>query len=109
MAIIADEKEEHSEDLIMADDGSGLSISIPSFLIRKNDGDKIKEAWRNAVSSVYLKGDIEMANPDNRGEYELWYSSILDIDQRTIYDLGSHERAFGAAALFTPRILTYTC
>lgn len=50
-----------------------------------------------------------MVTPDNRVEYELWYSSFLDVDTRMIYDLGSHERAFGADALFTPRILTYSC
>ena len=80
----------------MADDGSGLSISIPSFLIEKKDGDAIKKAWKGAVDSIYIKGDIEMTSPDNRVEYELWFSSFLDIDTRMIYDLGSHERAFGA-------------
>lgn len=38
LAIIVDNKEEHSEDLIMSDDGTGQSISIPSFIIRKKDG-----------------------------------------------------------------------
>ncbi len=80
----------------MADDGSGLSISIPSFLIEKSDGDAIKKAWKSAVDSIYIKGDIEMTNPDNRVEYELWFSSFLDVDTRMIYDLGSHERAFGS-------------
>lgn len=93
----------------MSDDGSGLSISIPSFLIEKKDGDLIKNQWKHETKSIYIKGEIEMVNPDNRVEYELWYSSFLDIDVRTIYDLGSHERAFGSDALFTPRILTYSC
>jgi hypothetical protein len=109
MAIIVDNRQESSENLIMADDGSGLSISIPSFLIEKKDGDALKKAWKNAVNSIYIKGDIEMTNPDNRVEYELWFSSFLDVDTRMIYDLGSHERAFGSLALFTPRILTYSC
>jgi hypothetical protein len=43
LAIIADSEEEKSENLIMADDGSGKSINIPSFIIRKNDGEKLKE------------------------------------------------------------------
>lgn len=34
MAIVIDNRPEHSEDLIMADDGSGHSITIPSFIIR---------------------------------------------------------------------------
>jgi hypothetical protein len=43
LAIIADSEEEKSENLIMADDGSGKSINIPSFIIRKHDGEKLKE------------------------------------------------------------------
>ena len=50
-----------------------------------------------------------MVNPDNRVEYELWYSSILDIQRDRLYDLGAYERAFGKDVLFTPRILTYSC
>ena len=37
LAIIADNKVENSEELIMSDDGTGQSISIPSFIIRKQD------------------------------------------------------------------------
>lgn len=38
LAIIVDNRNEHSEELIMADDGTGHSINIPSFIIRKRDG-----------------------------------------------------------------------
>lgn len=37
LAIIADDRNEYAENLIMADDGSGHSISIPSFIINKAD------------------------------------------------------------------------
>lgn len=63
----------------MADDGSGLTINIPSFLITKPEADMIKKSLTKSIGSVYVKGDIEMVHPDNRVEYELWYSSILDI------------------------------
>lgn len=42
LAIIIDSREENSENLIMSDDGSGMSLTIPSFMIRKKDGDIIK-------------------------------------------------------------------
>jgi hypothetical protein len=35
MALIADNRIENSDQLIMADDGSGVSINIPAFLIGK--------------------------------------------------------------------------
>ena len=43
LAIIADTTEEETENLIMTDDGSGNSINIPSFIIRKWDADQIKK------------------------------------------------------------------
>ena len=35
LAIIGDARDEDSENLIMSDDGTGHSINIPSFIIRK--------------------------------------------------------------------------
>ena len=43
MGIIADSKSEDSENLIMADDGMGSSINIPSFIIRQKDAKIIKD------------------------------------------------------------------
>lgn len=44
LAVIADTQEEDSENLIMSDDGTGHSITIPSFIIRKKDADIMKAA-----------------------------------------------------------------
>lgn len=45
LGIIVDDKEfEDPDHLIMSDDGTGKAVRIPSFLIGKSDGDKIKEA-----------------------------------------------------------------
>jgi extracellular elastinolytic metalloproteinase len=44
LAIICDNKQEFSENVIMGDDGSGGSVNIPSFIIRKQDCDAIKDA-----------------------------------------------------------------
>jgi len=67
----------------MADDGTGHSINIPSFMIRKEDGEKIKDTLMGRgvnPQHVYVKAELEIAHPDNRVEYELWYSSILDVE-----------------------------
>jgi hypothetical protein len=88
LAIIVDDREEVSESLIMADDGSGHSINIPSFIVRKKDGNIIKSFVINDSStSVYLKAELEMAHPDNRVEYDLWYSTILDLNYMQLRDL----------------------
>jgi hypothetical protein len=92
----------------MSDDGSGSSISIPSFIIRKVDAQRILETLRDGVN-VYIKAELEIVHPDNRVEYELWYSSIMDLDYNRIYDIGLYQKALSYNALFTPRILTYEC
>jgi len=42
LAIIADNHDEFSENIIMGDDGTGHDIRIPSYLINKKSADKIK-------------------------------------------------------------------
>ncbi len=109
MAIIVDDKEENSEFLIMADDGSGHSINIPSYIVRKKEGDIIKQYAKKEDGAVYVKAELEIAHPDNRVEYELWYSSSLDLNFDLVRDLQAYQGALSKEALFTPRIFTYSC
>jgi hypothetical protein len=110
LAIIIDNQREDSENIIMSDDGTGSSINIPSFIIRKHDGDLIKEQLANVnSSSVYIKAQLDMAHPDNRVEYEFWYSTVIDTEPWLVYDLSLYQKALGRNAQFTPRILTYSC
>jgi hypothetical protein len=112
LALVADNKEEVSENVIMTDDGSGHSINIPSFILRKKEADAIKktlESKKKEDQKVYIKAQFEMAHPDNRVEYELWYSSILDVDAETLNQIGTFQSVLSDNALFTPRVLTYAC
>lgn len=110
LAIIVDNSEEATENLIMADDGRGHSIGIPSYMIRKREGNIIKDSIINTpTKSVYIKAEIEINHPDNRVEYELWYSSILDLDYGELKEIALYQQALGDNTLFTPRILTYSC
>jgi hypothetical protein len=88
LAIINDNLEEESENLIMSDDGTGHSINIPSFIIRKKESDMIKASLlKSKDQKVYIKAELELAHPDNRVEYEFWYSSILDIEFDKLVDM----------------------
>jgi len=79
LAIICDSFAEGSENVVMADDGSGGTVNVPSFLIRKKDCDAIKEELhKNVTKSVYVRAEIDIVHPDNRVEYEYWYSTVLD-------------------------------
>ena len=82
MAIIADNKPgENPGVVIMVDDGSGHSISIPSVLISYNDAEKLKEYLKpitkddELTAPIIMEVRFEMYHPDDRVEYDLWYSS----------------------------------
>ena len=110
LAIIADNRDEHSEELIMADDGTGHSINIPSFIIRKKDAKHIKDMLTGKnKQTVYVKANLEIVHPDNRVEYDFYYSSVLDIEYWRLADIAKYQAVLGNDALFTPRILTYSC
>ena len=53
--LIEDSRVEVTEKIVMADDGSGDSIHIPSFLIRKDVGDLVKKFARKAEPPVIVK------------------------------------------------------
>ena len=94
MGIISDDKTEDTENLIMSDDGTGSSVNIPSFIIRKKDADLIKQQITKANSSgVYIKANLEIVHPDNRVEYEMWYSTILDVEPWLLYDVSLYQKA----------------
>ena len=62
-------------------------IHIPYF-VTFDDGMKVATYMEsNPIKSVYLKVDMSLSKPDNRVEYELWYSSILDLSKSGIKTL----------------------
>jgi hypothetical protein len=73
-------------------------------------GKILKNSLINDIpNSVLITCDLSLSNPDNRVEYELWYSSILDLSAKSLKEMGKYQVPFGADALFTPRILTFNC
>ena len=79
LGIVVDNKKELTENLIMADDGAGSSVHIPSFIIRNSSGSILKDTLNMTDTHVYLKIELSIKHPDDRVEYELWYSSIFDL------------------------------
>lgn len=98
----------------------GYQLRIPYFKIFTHDADlikgQLKEAlanmWGNEVTKdrlVNIQVDLSLSNPDNRVEYELWYSSVFDLSTDQIRDLAEYTQPFGSNILFTPRIMTFEC
>jgi len=91
---------------IMADDGSGSDISIPSFLMFKQDADLVK-AEVMANHPVRLEMSWALPNPDDRVEYELW-TTPTDIVSRDFQENFKEAAvALGKRAYFTPQMYIY--
>ena len=91
---------------IMADDGSGQDISIPSFLMFKKDADAVKAELR-ANHMVQIEMTWALPSPDDRVEYDLWTtpSDLVSRDfQKAFKDVAV---ALGDRAYFTPHMYVY--
>jgi hypothetical protein len=86
---------------IMADDGSGGDISIPSFLMYKHDADSIKDELRSN-RPVQLEMAWALPNPDDRVEYDLWTVPNDPINTEFFKNFKPVAKALGDRAYFTP-------
>ena len=91
---------------IMADDGSGSDITIPSFLMFKQDADKVKaELMANHVVQVEMAWATPA--PDDRVEYDLWTVPTDYISKNFLQTFKSASLALGTHAFFTPHQYIY--
>jgi hypothetical protein len=91
---------------IMSDDGSGADVTIPSFLVFKQDADPIKDA---IVQDQHIR--IEMAfsipAPDSRVEYDIWLSPADPVSHPILKTFKDGALALGKKAYFTPHMYIY--
>jgi hypothetical protein len=91
---------------IMADDGSGSDISIPSFLMFKVDADRVKKVLMDN-NPVLLEMSWSLPSPDDRVEYDLW-STPSDVFSKNFLRSFKHiAKALGDRAYFTPHMYIY--
>jgi len=91
---------------IMADDGSGSDISIPSFLMFKHDADKVKDKLTDD-QPVQLEMSWSLPNPDDRVEYDLWTTPTDVVSKQFLKEFRSVSKALGDRAYFTPHMYIY--
>eukprot|EP00980_Cylindrotheca_fusiformis_P008250 scaffold1736_cov127-Cylindrotheca_fusiformis.AAC.64 len=95
-----------STEPIMADDGSGADVRIPSFLMYKRDADVIKQTLQEG-NPVQLEMSWSLPNPDDRVEYDLW-TVPTDIPSKSFMrSFGPLATALGEHASFTPHMYIY--
>lgn len=99
VAIIIDNTDENVQNVVMKDDGTGNSIRIPSMLIGRSDGDKLIEFLTSqpeeVLEKIQIKAEFQMEKPDNRVEYDFWYTSSNDKALDFIRDFGEIDQKFG--------------
>lgn len=97
----------------MSDDSTGMGISIPAMLISYEDGEKLVNFLTSASDEEKVKASLsaefKMKNPDNRVEYELWYSSVDDRARDFLSYFKQYAVMFGRHAKFTPHFVTWPC
>jgi len=91
---------------IMADDGSGGDVSIPSFLMFKHDADKVKDQLIED-QPVQLEMSWSLPNPDDRVEYDLWSTPSDAHSKQFLLDFKAVSEALGDRAYFTPHQYVY--
>ena len=91
---------------IMADDGSGGDISIPSFLMFKVDADLIKDQLM-ADQPVQLEMSWSLPTPDDRVEYDLWTVPTDVVSKKFLKNFKPIAEALGDRAYFTPHMYIY--
>jgi hypothetical protein len=102
-AIVIDNKDEPGIPFMADYQNRGLQIAIPSILIHKLDGQKIKNALKDNAASVTVSMRWNLPHPDNRVEWDLWTSSAdtpSDTNFKKVFAAGA--RAFAQDAYFEP-------
>ena len=91
---------------IMADDGSGSDISIPSFLMFKRDADSVK-AELKSNRPVQIEMAWSLPSPDDRVEYDLWTVPTDAVSRDFLATFKPVAEALGEHAYFTPHMYVY--
>jgi len=91
---------------IMADDGSGSDISIPSFLMFKKDADAII-AEVKADRPVQVEMKWALPTPDDRVEYDLWSTPTDVVSLNFLKNFKQVAVQLDKSAYFTPHMYIY--
>ena len=94
------------QEPIMADDGSGSDVSIPSFLMFKHDADAIKDAV-TLGNQVRVEMKFAVPAPDSRVEYDLWTTPKDVLSRKFLQSFQDAAEALDKDAFFTPHMYVF--
>ena len=90
----------------MADDGSGMDIGIPAYLLFKEDADAIKDVLKSG-QVVRVEMSFSLPNPDDRVEYDFWSRPGDTNSYEFMNNFKYLAKALDKRAKFTPHYAIY--
>ena len=108
LVVVIDNRAENITNVIMGDDGTGTGIRIPSMLIGRQDGVKLKEYALNKPGGT-LSAEFNSPNIEEKVHVELWFSSnnVLALD--FIKEFDKYVHLLEDRVDFEPRFVTWAC
>jgi len=108
-AVVVYDNNRYGDLPIMACDGTGDFVSIPSIIIRNEDGLILKSHVEDdSVQAVEIEISWGLPSSDGRVEWEFWTSSdMLLRDDDVVSDLKGVVQSLGDNQLFTPHYVIY--
>jgi len=95
-----------TKEPVMADDGTGADVTIPSYLMFKQDADPIKEMlMENKI--VRMKMEWLLPEADAKVEYAIWTTPKEQISRPLMREFRHVAKALGDNAKFTPHMFLY--
>lgn len=71
--------------------------------------DQIKSCGEDQLACVQLMAQFEMPHPDNRVEYDFWYSSSSEQALDFLKNFAPHHLKFKKDVFFTPHYVSWNC
>lgn len=113
VGIIINDNDDNIENVLMSDDGTGGGIRIPSMLVTKTEGKMLLEFLKRAsdqeLDQIAIMAEFTMEKPDNRVEYDIWFTSSNDRALDFISDFKEYDEKFGEKVLMTPHYVFWKC
>ena len=95
-----------TKEPVMADDGSGADVTIPSYLMFKQDADPIKEMLMED-KIVRMKMEWSLPSADAQVKYQIWTTPKESISRPIQREFRHVAKALGDRASFTPHMFLY--
>ena len=102
---------EDVEKMVMADNGTGGNISIPSFLISKADGEMLKRFLDNEEKKQHVEIKLSFdLDVHEKVDFKIFYSSGNKKIRLMLHEFAKNSNLFDKSLIkFEPHFVTFRC